>query len=182
MALTIQQKLPEQLSTAFNEVLPPELLNQLRDTFVPLRAEVLAGLRSQKGYHEAVLVKLSEHYTGLSSDIKVIREHLNSSRVVQQRIESCLSSSGSPKRPLLVHRSTTTRIQSDIEIDNINPNSNDYKRDLDGNQGNEQSRADASPDVWQQQDRERDGDHLPGEFPAREDEMKNECEDSLRDV
>jgi hypothetical protein len=96
--LLAQGKLPGQLRAAFTEVLPPELVSHLRDNLVPLRADILESQELQKQHHREMVDKLSEHYTGLSSDIQTLKEDLKNSTILQ-RIESCLSSASRPRNP-----------------------------------------------------------------------------------
>lgn len=93
-----QDKLPETLNAAVAEVLRPELLSHLRDSLVPLRGDIIRSLGSQKEYHDSIVAKVSERDEWLSSDIQVIKAHLENNAIVQQRIESCLiPTSADPK-------------------------------------------------------------------------------------
>lgn len=100
MVITTQKRLPEHLKEALTQGLSPALLSQLRDHLNPLNTDILANRDLQKTYHDTTLVTLSRNYNGLSADIQVLREEVKNSTLVQRRIESCLTSTGSQRRAL----------------------------------------------------------------------------------
>jgi hypothetical protein len=165
LALTAQEKLPGQLRAALTEVLPLKLLSHLCDNLIPLRTDVIASQESQKQHHHEMADKLSEHYAGLSSDIQALKEDLRNSTVVQQRIESCLSSTSCPRSLGPPNGPSHKQIGFGVTIDN--------------RQQGWTIATDSDANVWQPDGRESQAWY---QINAIEQMAENVCQESLRDV
>ena len=165
MGLLAQEKLPGQLRAAFTDVLSPELVSHLHDNLVPLRADVLASQESQKKHHYEMVEKLSEHYTGLSLGIQALKEDLRSSTIVQQRIESCLSSASCPRNPGPRNPLGFKQVGISVKVDS---RQRGWPLDTDSDESD-----------WQPNDR---GSHAWDRNNAAEQVSENVGEESLRDV
>ena len=165
MGLLAQEKLPGQLRAAFTDVLSPELVNHLHDNLVPLRADVLASQESQKQHHYEMVEKLSEHYTGLSLGIQALKEDLRSPMIMQQRIESCLSSASCPRNPGPRNLSGFKQVGIGLKVDS---RQRGWPLDTDSDESD-----------WQPNDR---GSHAWDRNNAAEQLSENVGEESLRDV
>ena len=76
----------------FQEVLRPELISFLYGQLQPLNAGLLNDCQDiQKVYYNTLAASLAEQYNSLSSDMNIIKEHMNSTGLTQRRIELALS-------------------------------------------------------------------------------------------
>jgi hypothetical protein len=88
---TTQQNLPESLRSTFKETLRPELISILREHLPPLKSAISEDYQEiQITSHDTLDTRLSELIGGLSLGMDEIKQQISSSKVIQQRIESCL--------------------------------------------------------------------------------------------
>lgn len=164
--------------------LSSELLSHIHDNLTPLKSDVLQGLGLQKEYHNNIALKLSETYTGLSSDMKVIKEHLMDSKVVQQRIMSCLMSIISEEMPTSRDGWTARRkvFATTQKCSNCHMGSSGSGRDGGWTESIDTCQTEIDLNMEDESIPGSHGDGIVAEFPIKDQEFKVDSQESLREV
>jgi hypothetical protein len=112
----------------FQQTLRPDLVALLRENLPPLNPTLLEFQEFHNTSNAALVSKLSEHYERLSSGVEEIRQQIDSSKITQHRIESCLQGDISRGRqralPRLEHYHQDVNTTAGCLDDDLNDSAN----------------------------------------------------------